>query len=90
MSDALAVRIREVVADVLNVPVEDITGTSSPDSIDAWDSLLHLNLVTALEQTFDLVFLPEEIENMLTFDAIVAQVRARATAGGPSAAASST
>ena len=57
-------RVRTIAADVLEVPAAKILADSSPESIETWDSVHHLNLVLALEQEFSLQFEPEEIEQM--------------------------
>ena len=56
--------VRRSVADVTRVPLEDVTPESSPDTIETWDSLQHLNLVLSLEESFDIRFSPEEIKQM--------------------------
>jgi acyl carrier protein len=62
--------VRQVLADILNVPIERIDKDSSPETLPDWDSLQHLNLVLALEQNSGLEFSPEEIEQMLSVNAI--------------------
>jgi acyl carrier protein len=64
MTEPLLDRIRRVAADVLETSADKITLDSSPETIDTWDSVHHLNLVLALEQEFDLQFEPEEIDQM--------------------------
>ena len=64
MSAPLFDRVRTIAADVLEVPASKICADSSPESIDTWDSVHHLNLVLALEQEFNLQFEPEEIDAM--------------------------
>lgn len=59
-------RIHRLVADVFGVPLSAITPDSTPDTIESWDSLRHLNLVLALEQEFSIQFSPEEIEQLLS------------------------
>jgi acyl carrier protein len=60
MSADLLDRIRTIAADTFDTPVEKINAESSPDSIEGWDSLTHLNFLLALEQSFDLELAPEE------------------------------
>ena len=72
MNSPLFGRIQETLADVLNLPREQITMQSSPDTIEAWDSLKHLDLVLALEQEFRLQFSPEEIAEMTSAELVVA------------------
>jgi acyl carrier protein len=64
MTAPLLDRVRSIAADVLEVPATKIAPESSPETIDTWDSVHHLNLVLALEQEFDLQFDPEEIDQM--------------------------
>lgn len=59
-------RIARLVADIFEVPLASVTPDSSPDSIETWDSLRHLNLVLALEQEFAIQFTPEEIEQLIS------------------------
>jgi acyl carrier protein len=60
------------VADIFEVPLEQVLPTSSPDTIETWDSLRHLNMVLALEQEFGIQFSPEEIEQLLSVELITA------------------
>jgi acyl carrier protein len=65
-------RTRAIVADIFEVPLERVLPESSPDTIETWDSIHHLNLVLALEQEFGIQFSPEEIEQLLSVELIVA------------------
>ena len=65
-------RTRAITADIFGVPVEQVLPQSSPDTIETWDSINHLNLVLALEQEFGIQFTPEEIEQLLSVELIVA------------------
>jgi acyl carrier protein len=67
-------RVGDLAADVFGVAREQIGPDSSPDNIETWDSLRHLNLVLALEQEFNVAFTPEEIERMLSIELIVTMV----------------
>lgn len=62
--------IIELVAGVVGVPVDDINAQSSPDNIKSWDSINHLNLMLALEETFQKKISPEEIEQMTSVEHI--------------------
>lgn len=64
--------VRAIAADIFQVAARRITLQSSPDTIESWDSLQHLNLILALEQSFGLEFEPEEIERMTSIGAILA------------------
>jgi len=73
--------VARVLADVLGVDPAALRPDSSPDTIEAWDSVQHLNAVIALEQAFDVRFTPEEIEDALTVRAIADIVARKARAG---------
>lgn len=62
--------LRGIAADIFQVGPNRIHRQSSPETIESWDSLQHLNLILALEQKFGLEFEPEEIERMTSLDAI--------------------
>jgi acyl carrier protein len=64
MSSPLLDRVRGIAADVLEVPLTQVTPDSSPETLETWDSVHHLNLVLALEQEFNLQFEPEEIDQL--------------------------
>ena len=64
-------RVCRTFADVFEVPSEEITLDSTPDTVETWDSINHLNLVMALEQEFDVQFEPEEIEELLSVRATI-------------------
>jgi acyl carrier protein len=65
-------RVRKIVAGVFGLPLGQVRAESSPDNIETWDSLQHLNLVLALEQEFRTQFKPEEIEQLLSVELIAA------------------
>lgn len=54
-------QLEQIVADVLAMPVSDISDDTSPKSTKSWDSLKHINLVLALEAGFGVKFAPSEI-----------------------------
>ena len=61
-------RVKSIAADLFNVSLDQLSPASSPDTIEAWDSLNHLNLVLALERDFRIQLEPEEIEQMLSLE----------------------
>lgn len=77
MQDAVLERVRQTVSDVFNVAVEDVDGDSSPQTIEAWDSMGHLNLVLALEQAFSVSFDPEEIGRLVSVRSAAEAVAAK-------------
>ena len=64
MTPTVFEQIRSIASDLFEIPADRISAASSPETIEAWDSTQHLNLVLAIEQKFTLQLFPEEIEQM--------------------------
>jgi acyl carrier protein len=62
--------VKAIMAKVFKLEVAAITNTASQQTLAAWDSLAHLNLIVALESEFDVSFEPEEIGVMTTLDKV--------------------
>jgi len=60
-------KILTTVSGVLQTEVNQHT---SQKNCAKWDSLMHINLMIALEEAFDFSFEPEEIANMTSISAI--------------------
>ena len=63
-------RVFKIVSQVMGEPVEQLSEDSSPDTVENWDSLKHMNLILALEEEFNTIFLDEEIIDMLSVEII--------------------
>ncbi len=70
MNSQLEKRIINVMSAVFELSADEITDHSSPDTIWSWDSLKHMNLVSALEEEFDISFTDSEILEMMNFPLI--------------------
>ena len=64
-------KVFKVIGQVMNYPVEKINSDSSPDNIEAWDSMSAMNLVLALEEAFNLQFKDEHLMEMMNAGLIV-------------------
>jgi acyl carrier protein len=82
VSTPLFENVRRIVSDVFEIPEEQVKAESSPDNVETWDSIHHLNMVLALEQEFGVQFTPEEIEQLLSVELIVALVEEKRQASG--------
>jgi len=54
----------QIIKTVSEVLGAEINENSSQKNCDKWDSMRHLNIIIALEETFDVTFEPEEIAEM--------------------------
>jgi acyl carrier protein len=58
-------------ADILMIDASQIDAKSSMKTIDAWDSLAQIDLITALEEEFGIKFDVEDFELMTSFPQIM-------------------
>jgi acyl carrier protein len=71
-------KVFDVISKVIQVPVERIDEDSSPETIEGWDSLKHMNLILSLEEEFNVQFTYEEIVEMVTVRKILEKLEERA------------
>ncbi|MBI4383441.1 MAG: acyl carrier protein [Nitrospinae bacterium] len=57
-------KLRQILADAIDVAPENLTDKSSPDNTPEWDSFAHLNMVAALEQEFRISLTLDEVIEM--------------------------
>ena len=56
--------VRAILAQVFKISSDEAAGDPSPDSVPAWDSMSHLQLIFALEATFGIRFHIREMQAM--------------------------
>ena len=63
-------KIKLIMALVLNKKKNEIKKNSSPDTIEVWDSIKHMNLIIALEEEFKVNFSNKEIGELINLEII--------------------
>jgi acyl carrier protein len=63
-------KLKEVLSRIFNVNPDMITEDASPDTIENWDSLRHMNLVLALEEEFGVEFTDDQVVEILSYKLI--------------------
>jgi len=61
-------KYNEIFTNVLNLKQEQLNAECTVNNIASWDSMSHLSLVTALEESFDIMFDPEDIIEFATYE----------------------
>lgn len=77
MNQEIEDRIRSIMSAVLAIPAGEINEDTSPESIESWDSMKHMNMVVGLEEEFDIEFSDDDIMDMNSFALIIEAVSAR-------------
>jgi len=57
-------KLEELFASILEVSAAELTDRSSQASLRSWDSLAHINIISALEEVYGVCFSTDEIQNM--------------------------
>ena len=70
-------QVRRLMGEVFNVDRDSIADDASPETIEGWDSMQHLNLVLALEGEFAVRLSADEISDITSFAKIVAALERR-------------
>ena len=74
MNEQVLTRVQQIASDVL---LTDVTANSSPETVESWDSVQHLNLILAIEEEYGFQFSPEEMDGAKTVGEIAGMVSAR-------------
>jgi acyl carrier protein len=67
----MTARVREIVAEVLDLPANQVADDLSSGNSSAWTSLNHLMLVSQLENEFGVVFSNQEVRALSSVGAIL-------------------
>lgn len=59
--------LKQILATVLKVPVENIDADTSTDTVESWDSLNHMNLILALESEYSVRIPDDEITKITSY-----------------------
>lgn len=70
-------KVREVFQDLFELQPSEVTLATSQESVEAWDSLQHLNVALALEEVFSVAFSPEEMERLVSVEQIVQMLKGK-------------
>lgn len=62
--------LQHVMATVLGIPADSINDDTSMDTVEAWDSIKHMNLVLAIEEEFDVSIPDEDAANITSYPLI--------------------
>ena len=57
-------QVRDILADVLDLPDLTVTEQTTAEDVEGWDSFNHINIVVALESKFGIKFHTAEVEEL--------------------------
>jgi acyl carrier protein len=62
--------LKDVMATVLGIAADSINDDTSMDTVEAWDSIKHMNLVLAIEEEFGVSIPDEDAANITSYPLI--------------------
>lgn len=66
--------IKKIMSQIFEIDPQSIDSSSSPENVERWDSLKHMQLIMALEDEFGIQFPDEKIPDLVSYDAIRATI----------------
>ena len=57
-------KLRDILAEAIELEPNDISDESSPDNTPEWDSFAHMNMVAEVEKAYNIKFTLEEVIEM--------------------------
>lgn len=63
--------VKAIMSQILEIPIGEINTATSMDSVDTWDSLRHMEIISAIEQQFQIEFEAEEAMDMTNLGVIM-------------------
>ena len=73
--DDVEKKLQELMSSIFGVSRDEIDYETNQDSIEAWDSLMHFNLIVAIEEEWEITFPIEEIGYLTTFKLIALSLK---------------
>jgi len=70
-------KVFEIVARIMGVPVEAVTSESSPETLANWDSLRHMKLILAIEESLDIQFNDQDIVSIKNVQDLLSRLEAK-------------
>lgn len=68
-------KLQSTISATLKVPLSKVTETTTDEDIGAWDSLGHVNLMMALEQTFGIYLDVDDFPKLNSVAAIIEHLK---------------
>ena len=68
-------QVKKIISNVFNIEHHQLSEDSSPDTIESWTSLGHMNLIVALEEEFKVQFNELQMIEMMNYPLILATIK---------------
>lgn len=66
--------IREIMAGILEIPVDKLPFEAEMEDVEGWDSMRNVMILSALEDKYDIIFPEDDIFDLVTVQAFADEV----------------
>ena len=63
-------KLRDILAEAIELELDELTDESSPDNTPEWDSFAHMNMVAEVEKAYNIKLTLEEVIEMQSLSKI--------------------
>ena len=70
-------KVKGVLATVMSMDSKDVSENTSVDTVEAWDSLRHMMMISALEEAFAIEFDDTEVIELVDYKSLCEAVQAK-------------
>jgi acyl carrier protein len=74
-------KLKAVMASMLDIDVSTVGPATSTDTVDQWDSVLHMNLIIALEEAFEISVPDDEVATLTSYPIVRAMLEEQLAGG---------
>lgn len=68
-------KLKQVISEVLNIPINDVKEDLAAGDVENWDSLGHLTVILGIEEAFNVKFQSEKIYELITVKKIQEELK---------------
>jgi acyl carrier protein len=72
--------LRDILADILEIPSADVTPETGVETVETWDSFRHLQAILAIEGEYGVQFDPQRIPELTTVAKIQSELESKGAA----------
>jgi acyl carrier protein len=69
--------LRDILADILEIPPTDVTPETGVETVETWDSFRHLQAILAIEGEYGVQFDPQRIPELTTVAKIQSELESK-------------
>ncbi|WP_379129615.1 acyl carrier protein [Paenibacillus sp. sgz500958] len=69
--------LKQIVADILKLPQQDINEELSPQTFPEWTSLKHIQLITTVEDAYNVKFTLKEMKSLKNYAAFITILKSK-------------